>query len=86
MLNPSLKKQIWYYLNRTWVDKGYLTIPKGVNSKVNVIGQLEFELVLHEVVVQHVSHYAMRTSWVFDGKYGIIEIKGANGNIVVEPC
>ena len=38
---------------------------KGINSKVNAMVQLEFELVSYNVTVQHISHYAMVTPNLF---------------------
>ena len=48
------------------MDKGVHAFPKGINPKVNVIAQLEFELAYYDVAVQYVSHYAMETlSWTW---------------------
>ena len=34
---------------------------KSVRAKLNVIGQIEFELTYNDVAVQYVSHYALET-------------------------
>ena len=45
------------------------SILKGINPKVNVIAQLEFELSYYDITVQHVSHYTTRTSSDFIMKW-----------------
>ena len=35
--------------------------PKGICSKVKIMAQREFEFAYHNVTIQKVSHYAMRT-------------------------
>ena len=54
-------------LQNSWEDKGVHTFPKVISPKVNVIGQLEFELAYNDVTVQDVNHYTMRTSLINDG-------------------
>ena len=46
----------WYYLQE---DKVSHTFPKCINSKVNIVVQLEFELAYYNVAVQYVSLYTM---------------------------
>ena len=53
--------QQWYYLTHSWEDKGVHTFPKGIGSKVNVIGRLEYELAYYESAVHRFNHYTTRT-------------------------
>ena len=39
-----VEEQLWYYLNDSWEDKEFHTLPKGICPKVNVIARLEFVL------------------------------------------
>ena len=45
--------------HHSWRDQGFHAFPKSHSPKVNVIGQLELELADYDVIVQHVSQYAM---------------------------
>ena len=36
--------------------------PKGINSKVNVIAQMEFELAYYDVIVEHYSDFTTETT------------------------
>ena len=45
------------------------TFSKGINPKVRVIAQLEFELAHFEATVQHFSYYALKTSLKTLGLY-----------------
>ena len=49
-------------LTRRWEDK-VLYFSNGTNLKVNVIEQLESEFTYFVVVIQHVKHYAVGTSF-----------------------
>ena len=50
-----------------WSNKMVHSFSKGINSKVNVIERLEFELTYFDIVVQHVSYYAKGTpSMIFE--------------------
>ena len=40
---------------------GVHTFPKGINSKVDVIAQLEFELCNYDIAVEHASYYTTET-------------------------
>ena len=42
-------------------DKWVHTFLKGINPRVNVIEQLEFELVYNDFAVHHFNHYATET-------------------------
>ena len=33
----SVEEQWWFYLTRSWEDKGVITFPKGIRLNVNVI-------------------------------------------------
>ena len=39
-----LEEQKWYYLTRSWEDKGVHTFLTAICPKVNVIARLEYEL------------------------------------------
>ena len=57
-----VEEPLWYHLNHSWKrDKGVHAFPKGICMKVNVIVWLKSEITYHDVWVQHISHYAMRT-------------------------
>ena len=44
---------------------GIHTFAKSICPKVNVMVQLEFELAYYNVAVQHISHYAMATLFIW---------------------
>ena len=44
----------------------FITFPKGISTKGNVISRLEFELAYFETTVQHFSHYA---TWALPSGY-----------------
>ena len=56
-----IEKQEWYYLTHTCRNKGVHAFLKCFSLKMNVIAQLEFQYVYHDVTVQHVSHCATTT-------------------------
>ena len=51
-----------YNLIQNWRGKGFITDPKSINPKVNLIERLEFELTYFDVAVKHVTHYSTGTS------------------------
>ena len=58
-----VEAQQWYYLTHGYSgggDKEVHTFPKGINSKVNVIARVEFELTYLEAALQPRSHYTTR--------------------------
>ena len=56
------KQSLWWYLTRSWKDKGFHTIQNDIIPKVNEIPRLEFELVYYNITVQIGSHDAQGTS------------------------
>ena len=56
-----LEEQQWYYLTRSWEDKGVHTFPKGICPKVNVIARLEYELAYYDSAVHRFNHYTTKT-------------------------
>ena len=58
MPKPSLEKNISdVSVTYSWEDLTFLTFPKGICPKVNVIARLEFELAYYDSAVQRFNHY-----------------------------
>ena len=46
-------------------DKQFIPFVKGISPKVSVIARLEFELFYFDTVLQHVNHYATKTTVIY---------------------
>ena len=53
----------------SWKDKGDLTFPKGVSTKVNVITLLKFKLAYFETITPQASNTAITPQAVFERVY-----------------
>ena len=69
-------EQQCYNLTHNWGNMGYNTFPRGINPKVNIMAQLEFELAYLEGVVQHFSYNVFK---YFFAKVCIVSVNIWNG-------
>ena len=53
------KREEWYYLTNSWRDIGVYNSTKGIRLKMNVIVWMDSETAYFDVVIQHISLYAM---------------------------
>ena len=57
-----VEEQTWLFLTLNWRRiKGFISFPRDISPKVNVITQLKFELANFEAAVQQFNYYVMRT-------------------------